>query len=124
MVFFVSDMHLIFIKALVESFHRIPLFLSFSLSSAKVIGIQKIFSAIFMVSVQIGSPIIFTLLLVMVSLGLITRLIPQMNIFIVGIPLQIFIGLLVLMSMMPLLAKLSYILLIKHMGMVLRFMGG
>ena len=86
--------------------------------------INRIFSTLFVVSVQIGSPIIFTLLFVMVSLGLITRLIPQMNIFIVGIPLQILVGFLVLIAMMPLVARLSYSLLLHHMDLVMGFIQG
>ncbi len=124
MVFFVSNMHLVLIRAIVESFHRIPLFLQFSVDALKVMDINRIFSTLFVVSVQIGSPIIFTLLFVMVSLGLITRLIPQMNIFIVGIPLQILVGFLVLIAMMPLVARLSYSLLLHHMDLVMGFIQG
>ncbi len=124
MVFFVTNMHLVLIKAIIASFEHIPLFLQFSVDALKVMDVNRIFSALFVVSAQIGSPIIFTLLFVMVSLGLITRLIPQMNIFIVGIPLQILVGFLVLMAMMPLVGRLSYVLLVHYMDLVMGFMQG
>jgi flagellar biosynthetic protein FliR len=47
-----------------------------------------------------------TLLLTDVALGIVARTVPQMNIFIVGFPLKIGIGFLVLGASLPLLAQL------------------
>jgi flagellar biosynthetic protein FliR len=47
----------------------------------------------FVIAVKIGAPAIVALLLTIVAFGLIAKLIPQMNVMIVGFPLQIVIGL-------------------------------
>jgi len=47
----------------------------------------------FVIAIKIGAPAIAALLLVNVAFGLITKLIPQMNIMIVAFPVQIVMGL-------------------------------
>jgi flagellar biosynthetic protein FliR len=51
--------------------------------------------------VQVGAPIIAALLLISVAFGLIARTVPQMNVFIVAIPLKIGVGLLFLGFSLP-----------------------
>ncbi|WP_457621924.1 flagellar biosynthetic protein FliR [Persephonella sp.] len=48
---------------------------------------------LFYLALKIAFPFVLILLIVNVALALINRLIPQINVFIVGLPLQIFIGL-------------------------------
>ena len=48
---------------------------------------------ILLVAVQIGAPIVGALLLTDVTLGIISRSVPQMNVFIVGLPLKIVVAL-------------------------------
>ncbi len=120
LVFFLSDMHLLLVKSLVESFHYLPLGLEFKLSD-KVFDIQTVFANLFLVGAKVGSPIILTLLFIMISLGVITRLIPQMNIFIVGIPIQIIIGFFVLIAMAPIVGRFVLSLLMEHFDLVFAF---
>jgi len=47
----------------------------------------------FVIAAKVAAPIIAVLLFTSVALGLIARTVPQMNIFIVGFPLKIAIGL-------------------------------
>ncbi len=124
LVFFLSNFHLVFFIVLRDSFVSFPLAFDFVITPDKVADLQKLVSALFFISAQIGAPIMLTLLLVMIALGLITRLIPQMNIFIVGIPVQIIVGMLVLIGMTPLLARVSQRLLLNHSLLLLRFVGG
>jgi len=59
-------------------------------------GISKLItsmaSGIFISAVKIGAPVITALLLSNVALGILARTVPQMNIFIVGLPLKIGVG--------------------------------
>lgn len=57
---------------------------------------MRMASGMFMAGVKIGAPVIVALLLTNVALGLIARTVPQMNIFIVGLPLRILVGVLAL----------------------------
>lgn len=58
-----------------------------------VTGVLHNADAIFVVVVQIGAPIIGALLITDVTLGVISRSVPQMNVFMVGMPLKIIIAL-------------------------------
>jgi len=51
------------------------------------------FGAIFSVGVSIVAPAIFVLLLTDLVLGVVSRVLPQMNVFFVGIPVKILVGL-------------------------------
>jgi flagellar biosynthetic protein FliR len=56
---------------------------------------------IFVVAIQVGAPIIATLLVTSVAFGLVARTVPQMNVFIVAMPLKIGVGLLFLGFSLP-----------------------
>ena len=59
----------------------------------------------FIISLKIGAPIMATMLITSVALGLIARTVPQMHIFIVAMPLKILIGLLMLSLTVPYLSS-------------------
>ena len=56
---------------------------------------------IFVIAIQVGAPVIAALLLTSVAFGLIARTVPQMNVFIVAMPLKIAVGLLFLGFSLP-----------------------
>jgi flagellar biosynthetic protein FliR len=57
---------------------------------------------VFVIAVKISAPVLVTLLLITVALGVLARTVPQMNVFMVGFPVQVAAGLLVLLAAMPL----------------------
>ncbi len=95
MIFFAIDAHHIVLLGLASSFKELPLAAaSFkgSLVDYLVVATGKIFS----VGFKIGAPLIIILFLVELSLGILSRLIPQVNVFIEGMPLKILISIMVL----------------------------
>lgn len=64
------------------------------------------FGAMFTYGLAIVAPAVITLLLLDVALGVVARTMPQMNVFIVAMPLKVGVGLLVLMLTMGELAPL------------------
>ena len=50
---------------------------------------------------KLAMPVTFSILLTNVGLGILARTMPQLNIFVVGLPLQIVIGMFVLSILMP-----------------------
>ena len=52
---------------------------------------------------EIAAPVAVALFLVNITLGLMARVAPQMNVFIVGFPIQITVGLIMLIVSLPLL---------------------
>ncbi|SDG98342.1 flagellar biosynthetic protein FliR [Alteribacillus persepolensis] len=59
------------------------------------------FSTMFMIAFQMSFPIVGSLFLIDVALGMMSRAVPQMNVFVVGLPLKIFAGLPLLALTMP-----------------------
>lgn len=62
--------------------------------------IMKTFAGIFAVAFQMSIPIVATLFLVDIALGITARTVPQLNIFVVGFPIKIGVSFLVLLVMM------------------------
>lgn len=60
-----------------------------------------VFILSFLLSVHVALPLIVSGLLVEVVMGFIVRAVPQINIFVVGIPLKILIGIVILLIVMP-----------------------
>lgn len=60
----------------------------------------SILATMFIVAVQIAFPIAGCLFLVDLALGLVSRTVPQMNVFVVGMPLKILVGLPLIMVYM------------------------
>jgi len=88
LVFFSIDGHSRVIEAIHKSFISIPPG-GFLLNKPIFDYVLNITNLIFSASLKIGAPIIVTLFFIEFSLGIVSRLIPYMNVFIEGIPLKI-----------------------------------
>ena len=100
LIFLVLDGHLFLIQGLVESFRTAPL-LGVHFVPASANQLIRATSNIFVIGVKISAPIMVATLLAKVGLGILARTMPQLNVFIVGFPLQIGIGLITLVLSMP-----------------------
>ncbi len=114
LIFLIIDAHYWFILSIAKSFELIPL-LGFCFTDSLMESIIRLSCNMFDIAAKLAAPIIAALLFTSVALGLIARTVPQMNIFIVGFPLKIAIGLLGVGFSLPL---LSYMLrnLFQEMG--------
>ncbi len=100
MIFISLDIHHYFIRALVDSFDIIP-FWDARFEGDLMQLIIKMVAKSFAISVQIGAPVMAALLLTSVALGLIARTVPQMQIFVVAMPVKIVLGFLFLGFSLP-----------------------
>ena len=98
--FLAIDGHHVLLSALYKSYNILPIN-GFAFTEAMVNNITAIFAEIFVIGFKISIPVIAAALLTEVALGILSRTVPQMNVFVVGIPLKIGIGLLTLYIMMP-----------------------
>jgi flagellar biosynthetic protein FliR len=64
-------------------------------------GIVAISGSLFAMAFQIAAPVLVTLLLVDVVLGIVARVVPQMNVFFVGIPFKIAAGMVAIIITLP-----------------------
>ena len=64
----------------------------------------------FMVSVQMALPIVGVLLLIDFTLGILSRIAPQMNVFFVGMPLKLIVAFIVLIQFAPYFVNFSILI--------------
>ncbi|HOV13513.1 MAG TPA: flagellar biosynthetic protein FliR [Spirochaetota bacterium] len=64
-------------------------------------GIIALFAKMFVIAVKISMPIIGTLFLVSVSMGLLSKAAPQMNLLMVGFPISIMISFFLILILLP-----------------------
>jgi flagellar biosynthetic protein FliR len=102
LVFFAVNGHLIVIQGLLHSFQVVPP----GAADISLIAGDKVtpfFASLFVVAIRISLPVVGALLLTDIAMALVGRTVPQMNVLIVGFPVKIAVGLLVLAAAMPLL---------------------
>ncbi len=92
-LFLILNGHHILLNALQESFEIIPVG-ALNLRQPMLHKLVLRMGEMFVIGLKIGAPAIAALIFAKVVFGLITKLIPQMNIMIVAFPIQIIIGLL------------------------------
>ena len=92
-LFLIFNGHHILLNAMRESFEIINPG-ALSLNRQLFQKILEVSGEMFVIAIKIGAPAIAALLFTKVAFGLITKLIPQMNIMIVAFPVQIVVGLL------------------------------
>ena len=104
LIFLVTNSHHFLISGIVGSFNLLPL-PNIALNALLYTDIIHFFTQSLFIVFQIAAPVAVALFLVNVALALMARVAPQMNIFAVGFPLQIFIGLTMIIVSFPLLGS-------------------
>lgn len=95
LIFLSLNIHHIFIRAIMDSFKVIPLggwHLSGQLINFLVIRTADIF----IIGIRLAAPVMVAMLLTTVALGIMARAFPQMNIFMISMPLNIGLGLMIM----------------------------
>lgn len=90
--------HHLLLDGIYYSYQFIPLdqvFIHFH-SENMVQFILKLFSQMFVIAFQLSIPVVACLFLVDLALGIVARTVPQLNVFVVGLPLKIMVSFLVL----------------------------
>ena len=88
------------IKGLGRTYDAVPLLDAPAIGSM-VQGAQVAFSGIFVAAFMIGAPVLIALVITDAAFGVVSRVVPQMNIFAVGFPAKMIIGLLLLGASLP-----------------------
>jgi flagellar biosynthetic protein FliR len=100
LVFLSINGHHLLIQAIDRTFQIIPLN-TFAFSPAMANGLIVLTSQTLLIAVKIAFPILASLLIVDVALGIISRVVPQLNVFFVGLPLKVGLGLLTIALALP-----------------------
>ncbi len=95
MFFLAVDGHHLLLRAVAESFRVLPPF-GLELKGELFHLMMRIASDIFVLAIKLSAPALLVLMFSSVALGVVARTVPQMNIFQVGFPLKITLGILAL----------------------------
>ena len=106
MVFIATNGHLKLIEIIHLTFFRAPI--GHILVDVNIVQIAlDVFVRTFTLAIMISMPVVAAGMVLEVALGIIVRTVPQMNVFVVGFPIKIMVGMLVMMMCIPIFVELS-----------------
>lgn len=120
LIFLIIDGHHFLIRALIQSYDKIPIG-KFSFSSMQMEVIAEVFAKSFEIGVALSFPIILIIFVSEVVLGVLSKTIPQLNIFVVGLPLKIILGLAMLLICIPIVFQLTSEVFQYMVNMIFKF---
>lgn len=100
LLFFSFGGHMLLIEVLITSFSAVPVGIP-DIQPERALLVAAWASRMFGMAVLTSIPVVASLLLIYVALGVMTRAAPQLNIFSVGFPLTIFAGFIALILALP-----------------------
>jgi flagellar biosynthetic protein FliR len=100
LIFVMMNGHHVLLTALFKSYNVLPIN-SFAFNDVLYNNMLNIFFETFALGFKISIPILAASLLAEISLGILAKTVPQMNVFVVGMPLKVGVGLVTLLAMMP-----------------------
>jgi flagellar biosynthetic protein FliR len=101
LIFFSINGHHMLLQAVMDSYALVPLgtaALTTTLSQA-LVGMA---TNLFIIGFKIAAPVLAAVFLTTVALGILNRAVPQMNVFVIGMPVQLAMGLFIMMVALPL----------------------
>lgn len=100
LLFMVLNIHHSFIRAIVESYAVVPAG-AWHVSDGLLRFMVAIVGGIFVLALKLAAPVMVALLAATVAIGILARVFPQINVFMVSMPLNIGLGLLILAASLP-----------------------
>lgn len=102
-LFFIVDGHHMLIKVMIESFDVVHLGKTI-LGDGTIMLIFNDFIKLFSLGVKISIPIVLIVLLTDITMGLVARTVPALNVMIIGLPIKILVGLACFSLALPMIA--------------------
>ena len=102
-LYLLANGHLMMLATLVRSFDAMPPG-AIVVQSGFSLTVLAILKAMFILGIRLALPAIGVLLVVDMAFGMVARMVPQVNVFIVGMPVKILVGLITAAFILPLTA--------------------
>jgi flagellar biosynthesis protein FliR len=67
-------------------------------------GVDAVFGSIFISAIEVAGPVLLALILTDAAFGVVSRVVPQLNVFAVGFPAKVVVGLLLVTATLPFVA--------------------
>ncbi|MCC7491346.1 MAG: flagellar biosynthetic protein FliR [Fimbriimonadaceae bacterium] len=100
LLFLELDGHHVLLRVLAQTVGAVPLGQA-TPDAGLTEGLLRLFGVFVAVSFQIALPIVLVLLLIDVAMGVVGRVLPQLNVFMVALPVKVLIGLSTLLATLP-----------------------
>ncbi|MBK1690701.1 flagellar biosynthetic protein FliR [Ectothiorhodospira mobilis] len=100
LLFLSMNGHLFMLDMLVQSFTLLPVAVD-GLTRVDLWTVVQFGSTMYVGAILVGLPVVAAMLMVNLSMGVITRASPQLNIFAVGFPMMILLGFLLILFSLP-----------------------
>lgn len=100
LLFFAVNAHHILIRAVADSFVVAPIG-QLGLNPAVAGGITDLFTALFVMAIRISMPVVGACFLADLALAVTSRIVPQMNVLMVGMPMKLGVGMMGLAISIP-----------------------
>jgi flagellar biosynthetic protein FliR len=88
------------IKGLARSYDLVPLLDSPSLP-ALASGAQSAFAQVFLSAIELAAPVVLAIIITDAAFGMVSRVVPQLNVFAVGFPAKVAVGLVMIGVSLP-----------------------
>jgi len=106
LVFLVTNSHYFLIQGIAGSFDLVPL--PYIHMDPSVAGnVVLFFTQAFLVVFKIAAPAVFALLITNIALAFMAKVAPQMNVFVIGLPIQVSVGLIMMAVSIPLIGTVA-----------------
>ena len=94
--------HIFYLQAIAESFRLIPLTGAHMATTGMVSTFSWLTMDSFLLGMKVAAPVVATLFISSIALAIIARIMPQMNVWMVGMPMKLGLGMLTLIFALPL----------------------
>ena len=88
------------VRGLAETYDLVPL-LSMPDITAMTAGAQKAFTGVFIAALELAAPVMLALIITDAGFGVVSRVVPQLNVFAVGFPAKILVGIALIGASLP-----------------------
>ncbi|WP_281165306.1 flagellar biosynthetic protein FliR [Liquorilactobacillus sicerae] len=99
-LFFMMNLHQQLIIGVIKSFKIIPLTGGMA-DGATIQGVVRLFCRTFIMAIELAAPLVITMLIVNLLLGIISRSVPQLNVLMLSLSLQAGLSFLIVLIMLP-----------------------
>ncbi|ATW25653.1 flagellar biosynthetic protein FliR [Candidatus Formimonas warabiya] len=123
LLFFSLDIHHLLISALAKSFDLLAPG-GLLITGQVILNLMKTYFLMFTYAVRMALPVVVVLIISDISLGLISKTVPQFNVLMIGFPLKIGVGILTLVLLLPVLATIIGNLFQTMDNQILLLLGG
>lgn len=88
------------LRGIARTFDLVPLTKAPRIASLTA-GVEQAFATIFVSALEIAAPALLALLITDIAFGMVSRVVPQLNVFAVGFPLKVGVALLIVSASLP-----------------------